>query len=89
MRYRLTLTEIAVVRKIVPVFDEDMEKLEPHVLLIRPLSGAAALENNLLMSLKVKHGVSIWSVILVLGICLGELKHYVHTKTSTQMFMAA
>lgn len=55
----MTLTEIAVVRKIVPVFDEDMEKLEPHVLLIRPLSGAAALENNLLMSLKVKHGVSI------------------------------
>lgn len=72
-----------------PIVDEDTEKLEPHVLLIRPLSGIATLENNLLMSLKVKHGVSIWSVIPVLGICLGELKHYVHTKTSTQMFMAA
>ena len=59
VRHHCTLTAIPVVRKIVPVVDEDMEKLEPRVLLTRPLSGAAALENNLLMSLKIKHGVSI------------------------------
>ena len=59
MRHHCRLTVIAVVRKIVPIVDEDMEKLEPHVLLTRPLSGAAALENNVLMSLKIKHGLSI------------------------------
>ena len=54
----------------------------PHALLMRLLSSAAALESSLLISFKVKHAVTIWPAIPVLGMCLGELKTYVHFYTN-------
>ena len=53
-------------------------------------NGAVPAEDSLMVSLKTKHILSYDPAIVVLfDIYPKELKSYVHTKTCTQMFIAA
>lgn len=46
-------------KKIITSVGEDVEKLEPHKLLVEMYDGIAAWENNLAIPQKLKHRVTI------------------------------
>ena len=52
-------------------------------------NSSATLEDSLAVSYKTKHIVTIWSIIVLLGINSKELNTYFHTKICTQMFIEA
>ena len=52
-------------------------------------NSSATLEDSLAVSYKTKHIVTIWSIIVLLGINPKELNTYFHTKICTQMFIEA
>ena len=52
-------------------------------------SSSATLEDSLAVSYKTKHIITIWSIIVLLGINPKELNAYFHTKICTQMFIEA
>ena len=58
----------------------------PQTLLVGMEDGAAALKNSMRFPQNVIHS---YPAILLLAISPRELKTYVHTKTSIQMFIAA
>ena len=61
-----------------------------HLLLVGKPNGTATLEDRLAISYKIKHNLtSRYPAITLLSIYSNELKSCVHTKTCTQMFIAA
>lgn len=52
-------------------------------------NSAATKENILSVSYKVKHTVTLYSEIPLIGIYAREIKTYAHIKTCWQMFIAA
>lgn len=51
-----------------------------HSMLVRIYSGSAALADISAVSYKTKYTVTIWSIIVLLGIYPKGLNNYIHTK---------
>lgn len=58
-------------------------------MLVGMQNGPATVEDSLAAAHKTKHTLTKDPAVVLLGIYAKELKTYVHTKTCTQMFIAA